>query len=110
MKSKEEIKKWLLENCVDENGDLCLIGLDFSDFDGDVYFKGIKVKNDLMLCYQEVKGNLFQDCQQVDGDLIQDGQVVKGCLYQSHQKVEENLYQNWQAVKGILIQAKKEEY
>lgn len=45
MLSKEEIKKWLLENCVNEYGKLDLSGLDFSDFDGDVYIFGMKVKD-----------------------------------------------------------------
>lgn len=32
MKTREEIKKWILENCVDGDGDIDLRGLDFSDF------------------------------------------------------------------------------
>ena len=35
MKNKEEIKEWLLKNAVDEDGDLNLSELDFSDFAGD---------------------------------------------------------------------------
>jgi hypothetical protein len=34
MKGIEEAKKWLLENRVDEFGNLMLSGLDFSAFDG----------------------------------------------------------------------------
>lgn len=37
MKTKEEIKRWLLRHCVDKDGDLDLSCLDFSDFGGDVY-------------------------------------------------------------------------
>ena len=43
-KSKKEIRDWLLENCVDENGDLALMYLDFSDFEGNVYISYMKVK------------------------------------------------------------------
>ncbi len=32
MKTKEQIKKWILENCVDSDGDINLSNLDFSDF------------------------------------------------------------------------------
>ena len=60
MKTKEEIKKWLLENCIDSDGDLDLSGLDFSDFDGDID-----------MSYMVVKGNLYQDFQKVKGDLYQ---------------------------------------
>ncbi len=47
MKSKEEIRDWLLENAVSEYGNLLLRGLDFSDFDGNVYIDYMKVKKDL---------------------------------------------------------------
>lgn len=59
MKTKEEIRDWLLENAVDHDGDLMLENLDFSDFDGDVYIDCMKVKGDLTQSYQEVKGNLY---------------------------------------------------
>lgn len=51
MLSKQEIKKWLLENCVNEMGNLDLSGLDFSDFDGNVD-----------ISYMKVKLSLSQDC------------------------------------------------
>ena len=35
-KTIEDLKNYLLENFVDENGDLFIGGLDFMDFDGDV--------------------------------------------------------------------------
>ena len=69
MLTKEEIKQWLLENCVDEDGDLDLSYLDFSDFGGNVHLMGMKVKK-----------TLFQDCQEVEGWLYQSGQKVKGTL------------------------------
>lgn len=80
MKTKEEIKKWLLKNCVDEDGNLDLSFLDFSDFDGDVYASSWKVKR-----------NLYQDGQMVNGNLFQNFQVVKGDLWQNTQKVEGDL-------------------
>lgn len=63
MLSKEEIKKWLLENCVDEDGDLDLTDLDFSDFGGNVYISGMKVAKSLYQNCQEVGCVLLQDCQ-----------------------------------------------
>lgn len=115
MKSKKKIKKWLLNNCIDKNGDLDLTGLDFSDFENNINTSGMKVKKsliqkghvvgiDLFQSGQEVKGFLYQDSQKVKCDLYQDSQKVKGGLYQSHQKVAGDLYQNNQEVEGKLIQ------
>lgn len=115
MLSKEEVKKWLLENCVNEVGNLDLDGLDFSDFNGDVYLSNMKVKwkliqnhqevgRDLRQNYQKVKGNLDQDNQEVDGNLFQCEQKVKRVLMQSHQEVGEMLVQCLQKVKGEIVQ------
>lgn len=82
MLSKEEIKKWLLENCINEDGNLDLMNLDFSDFNGNVMINCMTVKKDL-----------FQGCQQVQGNLYQSFQIVGRNLYQKFQKVEGRLYQ-----------------
>lgn len=68
MKKIQEIRDWLLENAVDEEGDLYLIGLDFSEFDGDVYISSMKVKNDLFQNFQIVGRNLHQAHQNVGED------------------------------------------
>jgi hypothetical protein len=47
MRTRKGITEWLLENCVDRNGDLNLSLLDFSAFDGDVYISQMKVKESL---------------------------------------------------------------
>ena len=79
--SKEKIKEWLLRNAVDEDGDLNLSGLDFSDFAGDVYISEMKVKGDLLQGNQKVEGALVQSYQKVKGDLWQSYQKVGGDLY-----------------------------
>lgn len=115
MLSKQEIKKWLLENCVDENGSLDLSGLDFSDFDGSVDISGMKVKKNLLQNKQQVEGCLYQrdqrvrfdldqSCQQVERDLDQHGQDVGGDLIQNSNDVSGNLYQDDQNVVGSLYQ------
>lgn len=71
MKTKEEIKQWLLENCLNEGGYLDLSGLDFSDFDGDIYIGRMIVKKSLRQDEQIVKGNLFQSYQLVGKDLYE---------------------------------------
>ena len=76
MKTRKEINQWLLENAVDTKGDLKLIGLDFSDFDGNVY-----------ICNMKVKKNLFQNGQKVGEDLFQNNQDVDGSLHQYYQKI-----------------------
>lgn len=82
MKTKEEIREWLLDNAVDEYGDLDLSGLDFSDFEVDVYISNMKVQ-----------GNLFQSGQEVQGSLDQCGQKVQGHLYNKNNKYGEYLYE-----------------
>lgn len=77
MKSKKEIKQWLLENCVDEKGNLDLSGLNFSDFEGNINISCMKVKKHLYQGHQAVGGNLFQSWQAVAGDLFQDEQIVE---------------------------------
>lgn len=44
MKTKQEIRDWLLENAVGFSGNLDLSDLDLSDFDGNVYINYMKVK------------------------------------------------------------------
>ena len=107
MKTKQQIKKWLLKNCVDKDGDLFLDGLDFSDFDGDVYIGKMKVKKNLFQDKQRVYGCLMQSDQIVSEELSQDHQEVTHNLYQDHQKVGESLYQNKQKVKKDLHQDKQ---
>lgn len=87
MKSKKEIKEWLLENCIDEFGDLHLSNLDFSDFDGNVYIDKMKVKKSLLQDYQQVGCRLYQSWQTVGGDLLQNWQKVGGNLGQCFQQV-----------------------
>ena len=92
MKTNEEITKWLLENAVNEEGDLSLRGIDLSKFDGNVFITDRKVKKDLSLNDCEVDGDLFQNFQVVNGDLFQDKQYVKGDLWQDNQNVEGDLF------------------
>lgn len=92
MKTKEEIKQWLLENCVDEYGNLILNGLDFSDFEGDVYANRWQVKN-----------TLWQDEHVVDGDLNQDSNWVSGNLYQSANFVAGVIYQRFNVAKTSFV-------
>ena len=61
MKTKTEIREWLLDNAVDEDGDLDLSGLDFSDFEVDVYIGNMKVQGSLDQCGQKVQGNLYNE-------------------------------------------------
>ena len=103
MKTKQEIKRWLLENCVNDKGDLDLGELDFSDFEGNVRIYYMKVKNNLYQYCQAVGGDLFQDYQKVGGGLWQRKQKVQGDLYQDGQVVSGDLYQECQSVEGDLL-------
>lgn len=75
MKSKQAIKEWILENCIDEDGDINLTGLDFSDFEGNVYLSGMQVKNDLHINAFLIGGDLWQTYLSVGGKVY--GKVFK---------------------------------
>ena len=92
MKSIGEIKEWLLENAVNDEGDLYLVGLDLSDFDGDVYISSMKVKNDLFQSFQIVGKNLYQTFQNVREDFY-------------NHKLEKNEY--WDESKFYVVRRKK---
>lgn len=103
MKTIKEIKNWLLENAVDEKGDLILSELDLSDFDGNVYINFMKVKR-----------SLHQDCQNVGDSLWQCNQQVKKDLCQEHQTVGESFYNHklnddeyWDDKEDCVIRRKK---
>ena len=81
MKTREEIRDWLLDNAVDEDGDLLLEYLDFSDLAGDVYLTGMKVKGDLCQDSQDVQGNLHQGSQKVQGNYYCSDIKVGGDMY-----------------------------
>ena len=107
MKRKEklqELKEFLLKNFLDENGDLDISGLDFSDFDGTVDISFMTVKNSLMQANQKVGASLSQEEQRVEKNLYQDSQEVGGHLLQDRQRVGRDLVQNRQRVKGSLLQ------
>lgn len=84
MKTKEEIKRWLLSNCVDDDGDLDLTDLDFSDFGGNVHISGMKVGKSLYQNCQEVGCVLLQDCQKAGMRIEQDNQESP-CITQTEQ-------------------------
>lgn len=78
MKTKEEIRDWLLNNCLDEEGNLILSNLDFSNFEGDVYMNGLKVKHSLHLNFQEIGGDVGQVGCTIAGRLYQKGNRING--------------------------------
>ena len=113
-----ELRDLLLENCLNENGDLVISDIDLSDFKGKVILKGWTVGGSVDLSHWEVNGDLKQSYQKVNGDLEQDSHTVNGDLYQSWQTAEniyqsyqtaENLYQGWQNVSKDLISQKLKE-
>lgn len=104
MKTRTEIRDWLLSNAVSEHGDLWLHDLDFSDFDGDVFINDMIVKRSLYQYDQTVSGNLYQSYQDVKGDLAQFEQKVGGKLDQSRQTVGDDLYNNSSTYGGKLYE------
>lgn len=82
MKKIEELRNYLLENHVNEYGNLILSSLDFSDFQGNVCIDNMKVK-----------GTLFQHAHEVQGNLYQSGHEVQGDLYNLHSQYGGKLFE-----------------
>ena len=99
-KTIEEVRDYLLENRVDEHGDLNLMGLDFSDFGGDVHISRMNVQGDLFQSVHKVQGDLYQSSHNVQGDLAQSYHKVQGDLFQSYHNVQGDLYQNEHEIQG----------
>lgn len=108
MKDITKIRDWLLENAVDENGDLVLNDLDFSEFAGDVYMHSMKVQGNLYQHNHEVQGDLYQSRHEVQGGLYQSEHVVQGDLAQYHHKTQGDLLQSGHEVQGNLYQSNNE--
>ena len=87
MSKIDKLRDYLLENYVDGLGDLNLIGLDFSEFEGNVFLCNMKVKGDLFQDYQKVRGDLWQGGQEVGGDLWQSYSEIKGDYHCEDTKV-----------------------
>ena len=68
----DEIVKWLKTNCVNDNNDLVLIGLDLTDV-RDVFFCDISTSRDMYLSYQNVGRNLIQQESIVKGTVTEGG-------------------------------------
>lgn len=66
-----DLRDYMLEHFVDYDGNLDICGLDFSDFEGNVYITELKCSGDLSQSCHEVKGDLYQSSHEVGGDLIQ---------------------------------------
>mgnify|MGYP000920153857 CR=1 FL=1 len=96
----EELRDLLLENCVNDNGDLVISNIDLSEFKGNVILDGWTVGGSgfVDLSFWEVKGNLYQRCQKVNGDLYQSYQSAKN-IYQGFQTAK-NIYQSYQNVRA----------
>ena len=101
-KTIKETRDWLLENRTTEFGSLDLEGLDFSEFDSDVFIRHMKVKGDLFQDGQEVGGDLYQQMHCVKGDLHQNSQEVKGEFY-GH-KLKDN--EEWECREYYVVRVK----
>ena len=100
---KGENKNEFISRRKDENGNVDLSNLDFSDFDGNVDISDMEVARDLYQGYQHVIGDLWQENQTVVvGNLYQGNQLVRGNLFQSYQDVlEGSLFQDNQKVRTL---------
>ena len=114
--TNDEKRDWLLENCVNKNGNLVISDIDLSKFKGNVILSGWKIGGNADLSFWEVKGDLDQSCQKVNGDLDQSCQtaenITQHCQNVSKDLVSQKLKEDeeWVSFQGsdyAVIRAKK---
>lgn len=87
--TKAELVDIIINNFVDQNGNLNLEGLDFEKFDGNIYIGKMKCKHNLNQSNQIVGENLYQQNQTVIGQLFQNNQKrIKGNIRRKKSWVE----------------------
>lgn len=103
--TKEEIKKWLIENCQHPHKYKCidLSGLDFTEDDVQlVDLSGMKVPH-IVQSHHEAK-TISQEKHKVEFALAQDFQTVGSYLFQARQTVGKDLMQMSNHVSGTIIE------
>lgn len=86
---REEIRNWILENCVDRFGNIDLSYLDFSDFKGDIkiegwlignnfYCRNNSVNNDGFFEYNVIRGNLYDTSNTIGKDYLYGKNDIRG--------------------------------
>lgn len=86
----DDLRDYMLEHFVDNNGNLDVCGLDFSNFEGNVYITELKCGGDLSQSGHKVNGDLYQCRHKVNGYLYQSGHEIDGHLFQSHINVKQD--------------------
>lgn len=104
MKKINEIRDWLLDNAVDEKGNLVLVGLDFSNFNGNIDLRAIKAKGDVDVSYMDVGGNLAAEGKIVGGNLDQGYNVVSGYINQPYSGAGGDINQPGNISRGKIYQ------
>lgn len=93
-KTIEELRDYLLDNYIDEEGDLDLMGLDFSGFYGDIYLTGMKVNGDLYQGFLKIGGDLIANMCEVEESLLLNGSKIKGDFYCEGNEVGGKVFTN----------------
>lgn len=104
MLTPKEAKKLLLDNFTDEDGNLNISNIDLSDFEGDVYLSGWKVKRNLFQGFQDVGRDLSQYSQKVGRNLYQDNDksdASKSTLYKPN--LQKELYRANRIIDALLL-------
>ena len=84
--TKKELVHIIIENFVDEDGNINLSGLDFSEYKGDVILNGLKsggsiyeihqsAEKDIVQYCQTARKNIMQVCQMAGKEINQIGQI-----------------------------------
>lgn len=99
----DEVRDWLLKNRVNDDGNLDLSNLDFSDFDGDVYISEMIVKGNLYQYDQDAGGDIIQSFNDAQGKLVQTHCSGEICVDQRGTFTEGDLYTGGAYVKGNYL-------
>lgn len=69
--TKKELVQIIIENFSDEDGNINLSGLDFSEHKGDVILNGLKSSGSIFEIHQSAEKNIVQYCQTARKQIIQ---------------------------------------
>jgi len=99
---KKEIRDWIIQHCKNKNGDIDLDGLDFSQFNGDVFIGHMKVKHDLHQGSQTAGSYILQSNQTAGSYIFQSNQTARWMLLQDTTGMEKDKDGYWVNKKKTL--------
>lgn len=103
-KTKEETVKWLLENRIDEDGNINISNLDFGEFKGNLLMDGMRLKRNIDQSQHENEGYIYQYGHKNKGHILQGGHENRDDVLQSAHANKGDISQSRHGNKGNILQ------